>query len=83
VVDSHAGPVGANVWNYLSWVLRRCEPHGIVLEWDQDFPPFGVILDELAKARTLLDRSRSVSPDAASRAVGSQIEARSSWKTGS
>ena len=31
MVDSHADPVGAEVWRYLEWVLARCKPSGIVL----------------------------------------------------
>jgi uncharacterized protein len=53
-VDTHADRVQAEVWGYLSWVLARCKPRGIILEWDREFPPFEVILDELAQARTLM-----------------------------
>jgi uncharacterized protein (UPF0276 family) len=60
IVDSHASPVGSDVWTYLDWILARCEPRGIVLEWDRDFPPFHMIVEELGKARAIVARSNSL-----------------------
>lgn len=57
LVDSHSDPVGAEVWRYLEWVVARCVPGCIILEWDRDFPPFSVIVDELTRARDLWKRA--------------------------
>jgi len=59
LLDTHADPVVPEVWTYLEWILSRCKPEGIILEWDRDYPSFDVILEELAKARSVLVKSRS------------------------
>lgn len=56
VVDTHSTAVRPEVWNLLDYVLSRCPAKAILLEWDQDYPPFGQLLDHLAQARNIARR---------------------------
>jgi uncharacterized protein (UPF0276 family) len=58
LVDSHSAPVHEKVWEMLGYVLDRAPVKAILLEWDQDWPQFGVLLDHLDRARALLRASR-------------------------
>lgn len=57
VVDNHGARVHDEVWLLLEHVVRHADVHGVVLEWDQDFPPFQVLLDHLKHARNILRRA--------------------------
>jgi uncharacterized protein (UPF0276 family) len=54
LLDSHARPTSPEVWSLLEEVIARAPIKGIILERDDDFPPFGEILDEVARARSLM-----------------------------
>jgi uncharacterized protein (UPF0276 family) len=56
VVNNHGARVHDEVWQLLEHVVPRSPVRGIVLEWDQDFPPFCVLLEHLARARSVLRR---------------------------
>ena len=58
IVDTHSSAVRDEVWDLLAFVLERAPVKGIILEWDQDFPPFPVLLRHLERARTLLAAAR-------------------------
>jgi uncharacterized protein (UPF0276 family) len=58
LVDSHARPAPPEVWALLDEVLARAPVRGIILERDEDLPPFGALLDELDQARELGRRHR-------------------------
>ena len=51
IVDTHNTRVREEVWDLLQYVLAKAPVKGIVLEWDQDFPEFSVLLQELDRAR--------------------------------
>jgi uncharacterized protein len=56
LVDSHAHPTPPEVWRLLDAVVARSPVRGIILERDENLPPFGDLLDELAQARATLKR---------------------------
>jgi uncharacterized protein len=59
LVDTHSDPVHETVWEMLGYVLDRAPVKAILLEWDQDWPEFGVLLDHLDRARAMLRASRA------------------------
>jgi uncharacterized protein len=54
LVDSHARPAPPEVWTLLDEVVRRAPVKGIILERDEDLPPFGELLDEVDRARAIM-----------------------------
>jgi uncharacterized protein len=59
LVDTHSAPVHETVWEMLGYVLDRAPVKAILLEWDQDWPEFGVLLDHLDRARAMMRASRA------------------------
>lgn len=53
VVDTHEGPVPAEVWDLYRETVRRFGPISTILEWDTRVPPLAVLLDECDKAAAL------------------------------
>jgi uncharacterized protein len=53
LIDSHARPAPPEVWALLEEVVARAPVKGIILERDEDLPPFGELLDELDRARAI------------------------------
>ena len=56
-VDTHGHPVSDEVWEFLEFVCRSALVRGIVLERDQNFPPFEELLAEVRFAREILGTS--------------------------
>jgi len=54
LVDTHGAPVAEPVWELLAYVLDRVPVKAILLEWDQDWPEFDVLLAHLDRARALM-----------------------------
>jgi hypothetical protein len=54
VVDTHSTAVREEVWELLAFVAERAPLKGIILEWDQEFPPFDVLLAHLDRARAVM-----------------------------
>ena len=54
LVDSHARPAPPEVWSLLETVVARAPVKGIILERDEDLPPFGELLDEVDRARAIM-----------------------------
>jgi uncharacterized protein len=54
LVDTHGAPVAEPVWDLLGYVLERAPVKAILLEWDQDWPEFDVLLAHLDRARALM-----------------------------
>lgn len=52
-IDSHARPVGPDIWELLDEVLARTSVRGAILERDDDIPPLREVLPELRTAREL------------------------------
>jgi uncharacterized protein (UPF0276 family) len=59
LVDTHSAAVNETVWEMLGYVLDRAPVKAILLEWDQDWPEFTVLLNHLARAREMLRTSRA------------------------
>jgi uncharacterized protein (UPF0276 family) len=57
-LDSHAEPVGEQVWKALRFVAQRIGPVSILLERDDNIPPFNDLLVELTMARRVVQASR-------------------------
>jgi uncharacterized protein (UPF0276 family) len=53
LVDSHSHPTPQEVWALLEEVVARAPVKGIILERDEDLPPFGALLEELDRAREI------------------------------
>ena len=53
LVDSHAYPTQPEVWSVLEAAVTRSAVRGIILERDENLPPFGELLFELERARTI------------------------------
>jgi uncharacterized protein (UPF0276 family) len=53
LIDSHDGPTTPEVWRLLEAAVARSQVKGIILERDERLPPFGELLAELDKARTI------------------------------
>jgi len=54
IVDTHIGPVIDPVWELLGDAHRRCGA-SVLLEWDDDIPPFAELAAEAARARAIRD----------------------------
>ncbi len=57
IVDTHGDAVCDGVWELLDWVLRRCNPCGVMIERDQNFPPFAELEQELLKVRQIWENA--------------------------
>ncbi len=53
LIDSHSHPTPADVWDLMDVVLARAPVKGVILERDEDLPPFKDILAELERARAI------------------------------
>lgn len=51
LIDTHDQPVPASVWDLYAHVRPRLGPVAVMIERDDDIPPLGELLDELAVAR--------------------------------
>jgi uncharacterized protein (UPF0276 family) len=52
-VDSHSAPAPEPVWDLMRDILARFPVKGVILERDEEIPPFGDLLPELDRAREL------------------------------
>lgn len=59
LVDSHSRPTPEEVWRMLEFVARRTEIKAVLLEWDELFPEFNVIVEQLERARAILAGAQS------------------------
>lgn len=48
--DTHSRPVSERVWELFSRVIGRLRDVPVLIEWDEDIPPFPVLEKEAAKA---------------------------------
>ena len=53
LVDSHSQPAAEEVWDLLELVLQRAPVRGLILERDENLPPFAEVERELERAREL------------------------------
>jgi uncharacterized protein (UPF0276 family) len=54
LVDSHTHRTPDEVWRMLQFVADRTEIKAVLLEWDDHFPGFPVILSELERAKRIV-----------------------------
>ena len=59
LIDAHANRTEDEIWNVFQEACARCDIKGAILERDENFPPFAELLDELDKARNLLEKVNS------------------------
>lgn len=53
-IDSHSAAPPEPVWDLLRFVAARTSLNAVILEWDQEQPPFEVVLREVEKASAVL-----------------------------
>lgn len=53
LVDSHSEPTSPEVWTLLETVLARAPVKGVILERDENIPPFAELVGELEQARAI------------------------------
>jgi uncharacterized protein (UPF0276 family) len=56
LIDSHAHPTPPQVWTVLETAVTKAPVRGVILERDENLPPFGELLGELEQARTIMRR---------------------------
>src|SRR5271168_3160928 len=56
LIDSHNGPVAADVWNLFEIVISRCGAIPTLIEWDSNIPEWPILRAEAAAAQLILDR---------------------------
>ncbi|MBY0579013.1 MAG: DUF692 domain-containing protein [Burkholderiales bacterium] len=55
LVDTHSSRVCAEVWALYEFALQHIGPRPTLIEWDNDIPELGVLLDEAARARQYVE----------------------------
>ena len=56
LIDTHAQPVSAGVWDLYATVVARIGPRPTLVEWDTNLPPAGVLVAEAHRAASILGR---------------------------
>ncbi|UWR12579.1 DUF692 domain-containing protein [Sulfitobacter mediterraneus] len=54
LIDSHAKPVVDPVWSLLTYALAQTGPKPVLVEWDNDIPPWPTLRDEAKRAAMAL-----------------------------
>lgn len=57
-VDTHTRPVPEESWRLLEWLVPRTGIRAVIIERDDDLPPFGDLLAEVRRAEGLLRVAR-------------------------
>lgn len=60
LIDTHGAPVSEQVWKLYRYTLQH---HGVkptLIEWDSDIPELPVLMNEAAKAQSLMEAARHV-----------------------
>ncbi len=55
LIDSHGHPTPPEVWQIMQAVVEQCEVKGIILERDENIPPYDVLAKELEQAKQILN----------------------------
>jgi uncharacterized protein len=63
LLDTHAGPVAADVWALLEEAVRLGARAPVLLEWDAEIPAFPEVAEEARKAEACIARALASSPD--------------------
>lgn len=59
LIDAHDREVSADVWTLYDWVLGHTGRLPSLIEWDNDVPAWNILLAEVARTQTHLDKARS------------------------
>lgn len=68
LVDTHAARIAEPVWDLYAHAVRRFGPTPTLIEWDNDLPPFAVLLAEAARADAVA--AHAIRPETCLAAVG-------------
>ncbi len=55
LIDTHDHPVCDEVWQLYTYTLERMGPISTSIEWDAHIPPFSRLLEEVERARKILE----------------------------
>ena len=84
IIDTHGAPVIEPVFDLLTYVLKQASVNAVMLERDQNFPPFEEIIQEVEEIRNIAaDTQPALSAVAEERAKGrlASIERKSDSKS--
>ncbi len=56
LIDGHAHYTNPEIWEILDYVIKNTSVKGLILERDENFPPFSNIIKELQQAREMFGR---------------------------
>jgi hypothetical protein len=56
LIDTHDHRPSAGVWSLYEHTLERLGPVSTSIEWDDDIPPFSALLEEVERARKIIER---------------------------
>ncbi|SRR5579875_247145 len=65
VIDTHGEAISEPVYQLLERVLKMADVNGVMIERDQNFPPFEELLQELESLRAVVNRCRAFGAEAA------------------
>lgn len=61
--DTHTRPVPEESWKLLEWLAPRANLKAVIIERDDDLPPFGELLDEVRRAGKILHEAGRASAE--------------------
>ncbi len=53
LIDTHATPVAEPAWDLYAYAIRRFGPRPTLIEWDNEIPALGVLLDQAERANAV------------------------------
>jgi uncharacterized protein (UPF0276 family) len=60
LIDAHGSPVEPSVWSLFQLVLHRTGPKPVLIEWDNDVPPWSTLHAEARKADEILNKVAAI-----------------------
>jgi uncharacterized protein (UPF0276 family) len=60
LIDTHGTPVSEQVWKLYRYTLQHHGAKPTLIEWDSDIPELPVLMNEAAKAQSLMEAARHV-----------------------
>lgn len=58
LIDDHGSAVDAAVWALYRWLVERRGPLPTLVEWDNDVPPWNVLLGQVRQAQRCMDEAQ-------------------------
>lgn len=58
IIDTHGAALIEPVYELMRWVLKQTKVHGLLLERDQNFPPFSELLEEIRTIRAIAEEEQ-------------------------